>query len=198
MGRTSRTEEEIVDIRNRVLDAAVTLFCDKGYQNTPVVDVAKASDYSVPTLYKYFTNKEALVEGILLRLFAKQQEMFVFDVPSDLNMRERIELLFRHMMNWATKHQAELIFISNNLPATCQEMSNGINPHLLTIAGLQTWLNEHTTERERSGLTPYMLAKTMMGHLHIHFEIAIEEGNIDQVFSGTAELIEILFTRLEN
>jgi TetR/AcrR family fatty acid metabolism transcriptional regulator len=50
--------------RDRILNSARTLFADKGYQKTTVVDISKQAGLSEAALYEYFQGKEDLLHMI--------------------------------------------------------------------------------------------------------------------------------------
>ena len=52
------------DKRRIILDAALRVFAAKGYHGTTVPDVADAAGVGTGTLYRYFANKEALVNEV--------------------------------------------------------------------------------------------------------------------------------------
>src|SRR5689334_3642043 len=52
------------DKRRIILDAALRVFAAKGYHGTTVPEVADASGVGTGTLYRYFANKEALVNEV--------------------------------------------------------------------------------------------------------------------------------------
>lgn len=54
--------------RNQILDAATTIFAEKGFQRATIRDVAKVAGIADGTIYNYFENKTALLLGILNRL----------------------------------------------------------------------------------------------------------------------------------
>ncbi|WP_229718007.1 TetR/AcrR family transcriptional regulator [Ligilactobacillus salitolerans] len=53
----------------KVLDAAITLFAKKGYDQTSTNEIAKAAQVSQAVLFKYFHSKHELLEKILDPLF---------------------------------------------------------------------------------------------------------------------------------
>jgi AcrR family transcriptional regulator len=55
--------------RDLLLDAAETLFASQGYRATTISQVAVQVGVKGPALYKHFTNKRALFEEVLERLF---------------------------------------------------------------------------------------------------------------------------------
>lgn len=48
-----------------ICDEAIKLFCERGYDNTPMSHIAKALDVSKAVLYHYFSNKEELLFSII-------------------------------------------------------------------------------------------------------------------------------------
>ncbi|MFG1680104.1 TetR/AcrR family transcriptional regulator [Nonomuraea sp. NPDC049269] len=51
--------------REQLLDAALTVFADKGVDGATVKDVAQAAGVTPGLLYRYFDSKEAMVETLL-------------------------------------------------------------------------------------------------------------------------------------
>ncbi len=52
---------------DEILDAALACFTEKGFASTRVEDIAKRADISKATVYLYFKNKIALLEGLVRR-----------------------------------------------------------------------------------------------------------------------------------
>ncbi|MCW2583393.1 MAG: transcriptional regulator, TetR family [Klenkia sp.] len=81
--------------RQRLSDAAFELFEDRGYDATPVSDVAVASWVSVPTFYMYFADKEHVV-------LPPQDHDWIVAVlestPADQPLPERIRLGLQTMI----------------------------------------------------------------------------------------------------
>jgi len=49
----------------RILDAASRCFSQKGFQNTTIIDVAAAAGVSRPLVYKYFGDKDRLIDSVI-------------------------------------------------------------------------------------------------------------------------------------
>lgn len=54
-----------MDTRHRILDAALTLFAEKGYANVFVAEIADAVGIKAPSLYKHFGSKQEIFGAIL-------------------------------------------------------------------------------------------------------------------------------------
>ncbi len=62
----SRREREKLWQRQEILNAAVDLFSEKGFQNVSMQEIAEKSEFAIGTLYKFFQNKEHLYKDIIL------------------------------------------------------------------------------------------------------------------------------------
>jgi AcrR family transcriptional regulator len=61
-----RREREKGRQRREMLDAALSLFSDRGYHNVTMHEIADKAEFAIGTLYKYFKNKEDLYRALLL------------------------------------------------------------------------------------------------------------------------------------
>lgn len=70
--------------RNRILDAAMEVFSDKGYNDALVDDIAKESETSKGAFYFHFPSKRAIFEALLHRLV----QGIVRDVEETIDARQ--------------------------------------------------------------------------------------------------------------
>lgn len=61
---STRRKEQAQQTRAAILDAAGTLFRERGYARTTVAAIAEAANVSVETVYKAFGNKAQLIKGV--------------------------------------------------------------------------------------------------------------------------------------
>lgn len=78
-GNMSRRERKKLQSRNKILEAAVDLFHQKGYQATAIADIMNAADLGIGTFYNYFASKEDvllyLLDKMALDISDKQAKM---------------------------------------------------------------------------------------------------------------------------
>jgi AcrR family transcriptional regulator len=67
MGSKERKEKEINIRRNDIIEAAESIFFEKGYESTTMDDVAKKAEFSKRTIYAYFSSKEQIYFEIMIR-----------------------------------------------------------------------------------------------------------------------------------
>ena len=64
--------------RRKVIDAARELFIDQGYPATTIEAIADAADTPLPTLYRHFGSKRALLKAVLDSAFGGDDEPIAF------------------------------------------------------------------------------------------------------------------------
>jgi TetR/AcrR family transcriptional regulator len=85
-----RKEREKEDRRNRIIDAAETLFIAKGFDDVSMDEVAQDAELAKGTLYLYFKNKESLFYAVALRGARILNEMFKNGVKKGKNGAEKL------------------------------------------------------------------------------------------------------------
>lgn len=65
MDQMSRKEAVTSLHRARIMTAAEKLFSEKGYAQTTIDDISKASEYSRRTIYAYYESKEDILHHII-------------------------------------------------------------------------------------------------------------------------------------
>ena len=69
-----RTENQPADKRQRILQAAVQAFSEKGYADVTIAEIARKADVASGTIYEYFKNKENVLLSISEEHFREDLE----------------------------------------------------------------------------------------------------------------------------
>ncbi len=101
-----RRERENLRRRGEILDAALRLFSEKGYHNVSMHEIAKAAEFGIGTMYKYFGNKKDLYTVILMETAERWHYAVLQALEQERNP-------FRAIKRYITVHR-ELFF--GNLP----------------------------------------------------------------------------------
>ncbi|GAB3677143.1 TetR/AcrR family transcriptional regulator [Actinocorallia lasiicapitis] len=91
-----------------ILDAATTVFLDRGYSGTSMDDIAKLAAVSKQTVYKHFADKEKLFAEIVLATTDRIDGMIdlIADVPADSDaLQENLTHLARRFLTALTQPQ---------------------------------------------------------------------------------------------
>jgi AcrR family transcriptional regulator len=84
MNQLSRRERNRLERQNRILDAAIKVFAEAGFPGASMEEIARQAGLSKPTLYQYFTSKEALFEAMMAA--PREGMMLAFDDAANPDM----------------------------------------------------------------------------------------------------------------
>ena len=69
MPRIPRNETEIKEVRNKILENALNIICDEGYENLTMRKLGSCLGCAAKTIYNYYGSKEEIYLRILTRAF---------------------------------------------------------------------------------------------------------------------------------
>src|SRR5918911_5185084 len=73
--------------REHILETAIQLFIEKGYENTTMREIAAAAKCSLGLTYRYFARKEDLVLALYQRTATEQEEFVRSLAPAPIAER---------------------------------------------------------------------------------------------------------------
>ena len=140
--RTADQNERIrAQSRRRIIEQALALFAEHGYEGTSVRMIADAAGTSPGLLYNYFENKQALLHAIFEESVADVRASFA--VADAAPPGERLERLVRSSFE----------ILRRNMPFW--RLSYGVRMQPAVLAGLGPELHEWTA----------MIRRTLQGYL---------------------------------
>src|SRR5579862_740974 len=80
----SRRQAQVRATRLRIIEAAKALFIARGYPATTLEAIAEAADTSLPTLYRLFSSKPALLKAVLDVSFGGDDQPIAFEDRPDV------------------------------------------------------------------------------------------------------------------
>lgn len=91
---TGRRAQSRLATRGRILEAAKSLFADRGASGTTATDLAEAAGISRATFFNYFGGKQELLVALWVEQVGKLDTQIGEYLEAPLSTRQRIELLF--------------------------------------------------------------------------------------------------------
>lgn len=76
MGITERKERDRVEMKQRIIDAAIQMFLEEGYEKTSIRNIADKIEYSPATIYLYYKDKDELLYDVQGQAFEKLDQAF--------------------------------------------------------------------------------------------------------------------------
>src|SRR5215212_6446071 len=93
--------------RGRILEAALMLFAEKGYEATTMRDVAREARASLGLAYRYFSSKEEFALALYMRL-AEESEEWARDGLAGGTVAERFEAAMLVKLDQVSPHRGPL------------------------------------------------------------------------------------------
>ncbi len=101
--------------RDDIFSAAILLFAERGYDATTVPMIADNAKVGAGTIYRYFENKEALVNALFQECIHKFLETFkLTNLEATTDVREQFHVLFHVMVHYAKNNTHALHFIDTH------------------------------------------------------------------------------------
>lgn len=112
MGITQRKEREKEEMRQRILDAALHLFREKGYEGVSIRNIAEAIEYSPGTIYLYYKDKSEIFYALQYEAAALKRDHLLSAALLE-NPWERLQAIGRQYIDFGMKHPDlyDLLFI---------------------------------------------------------------------------------------
>lgn len=83
--------------RERIIDVAVGLFREKGYEGTRVDDIVGRLDISQPTFFRYFPSKDAVLREVGFRACDCMIDKLRTEGARDASVADRLRRLYQNM-----------------------------------------------------------------------------------------------------
>jgi AcrR family transcriptional regulator len=125
VGITERKVRAKEELRQTIIDAAMKIFVEEGYEKTSIRSIADAIEYSPGTIYLYFKDKDELLFAVhelaFLGFFENMAPLLLISDP-----RERLRQMGQIYIRFAYENPAlyGLMFI-DKAPMNCLEVTDG-------------------------------------------------------------------------
>jgi AcrR family transcriptional regulator len=110
--------------RGRILDAALDLFRDQGYESTTMRAIAEAAGVAVGNTYHYFPSKDHLVQAFYERVHVDRVEAARDPLAGERELRRRIAVAMQARLDVVRPYHA----VSATLFRTAADPRSPLNP----------------------------------------------------------------------
>jgi AcrR family transcriptional regulator len=162
---TSRSADRVAARRESILDAAAAVFARRGYHGATIGAVARECGVADGTIYNYFTDKRALVVGLLERLAAAES--------TKLQLGKRSGADFADLLRAYVEQRIEVLWQSRDL-------LRAVLPEILCDPALRRDYHERVLAPARQRGAAAVQAAAASGELNV------ESEHLARVVTGTA------------
>ncbi len=147
--------------RERILRIAQHEFANNGFENTSIQQIAKKSDISVGSVYKYFENKEMLFTYIVQSGLSLLEETLLELAPAEEDILIKAEKIIRSLLKFS-RREPELIKLYCSLTTSGNsEFLNGLSQRIEAVSAsiyTQTIAIAQETGEVRKDVNPAFFA----------------------------------------
>ena len=162
-----------MDKRERIIQAAVDIFYEKGFENTKISDITKAAGIAQGTFYLYFPSKFALLPSIAEKVVIKLLDTVKGKMDFDSDFSKELEQLINIVFKFINEYKIIYAFLYTGL-----SQSKYLKEWETIYSPFYEWMSNFIKERKekkiiRSKLSAEQLAKLM---------ITVIEATAEQVY----------------
>jgi AcrR family transcriptional regulator len=92
-------ERKKARLRQQIVETALHLFRQQGYENTRIDDIVHTLEISQPTFFRYFPSKDAVLREVGRRAFARQAESLKAELSVKATTEERLRRFYETLGN---------------------------------------------------------------------------------------------------
>ena len=172
MATLKRREREIVEMRQLIVDAAIQMYLEEGYEKLTLRSIATRVEYSVGTIYLYFKDKDELYHAMhewgfdkLLKEFAPLQYVE--------NPLERMKAVSRVFVAFALKNPElyDLMFILNEpmcADANIEDWKCGQSVYQFLVETIEECLKDNLIVSENPQALAFMFWSSTHGMVSLY------------------------------
>lgn len=162
--------------KDRIMEAALHIFAEKGFQNATITEISKEAGVSEATVYEYFGTKEDLLFAIPEKISNDTYEESSKVIPYIKGVEEKIRaiLLFYVQLYQSNPNYSALVLLqlmsNKRFRQTPAHKAIRKSSHAL-LECIRTGIGEGTFKKDAN---PYLIRSMLMGaieHMFIHWHM---------------------------
>ena len=99
------------DKRQDILRATLDLISEHGFHGTPMAMIAERASVGAGTIYRYFENKENLIDELFRELKSDLGIAMLVGFNPDLDFVEKVRMVWLNTLNYCMRHPQEMLFL---------------------------------------------------------------------------------------
>lgn len=176
------------DKKQLIQNATLKLITENGFHGTPVSMIAEEAGVGAGTIYRYFENKEAIINELYDNIQTKLHEATLSNIPVDVSVKDEFFLKWRNILLFFLNNPYEAKFIeqyssSPFISKKAIEETNFRNRHLkiLIDRGIQ---NKIIRKVDYDIITVYMWGTIrQLRYMHSSGTLEINNKFIEDIYN---------------
>lgn len=156
--------------RERILDAAQKLFCEKGFVTTSTRTIAAAADCNIAQISYYFGSKEGLLEAVGLNVAEKVSRELDSLQKLDLPPEQQLEHFIDFVTNHVQQNREFVLLLLKSFLAEGRSPPKKIQQqiHKNIVSVVRLFSNLQNNSAVKKDLVPELAATALMSMVMFH------------------------------
>lgn len=183
--RLRMIENQTTDKRFLILETTLDLVTEYGFHATPISLIAQKAGIGAGTIYRYFENKEHLINELFTAIKKRVIKAMLKDYREEGTYKERFKHLWRNLIQYCIEHPKEFQFVEQYRYAPY--VSNMTREETFIILGpIMQFFIESKRAKAMKDLPLYTIIALLYGpivslaKLHLDHNQQLTEERIDQ------------------
>ena len=104
----------LINKSDEIKKATISLFAKRGFDGTTIPFIAENASVGAGTIYRYFANKEELLNLVMQDEILKLEKVLRSGFPEESDTREQFGHLFHQLMNYSLENFDSIMLISSH------------------------------------------------------------------------------------
>ncbi|MGD8535870.1 MAG: TetR family transcriptional regulator [Candidatus Aminicenantes bacterium] len=188
-----------IEPKQRILDAAISLFAQKGFASVGVREIAKEANVNIAMISYYFEGKTGILKSILEEFFEHYSQMLRDAVDEGESTEEGVRKLISHMVDFIRGNTELAIVAYNELPLDLPELAELKAEKIRQMIGIMSGLIKGFGLDPEDTYHLGMIGPSLISMVFMNFRIQSILRNVfkvkfdDTYYDDFKETIAILF-----
>ena len=112
MAKRQERKEQITEFRRKqILDAALEVFCRKGYGEATIPDIAREAGVAVGTIYNYYESKRDLLVAIVSTYVVTAPFLNLLEKSGEVDEKTFIRSVMENRLTWGSENIERFLFV---------------------------------------------------------------------------------------
>ena len=104
-------KEQIKDKRTAIMNAALKLFTERGFQGTSTAEISKEAGVATGTLFNYFPTKEDLINSLYFEVKGQLSQSMGNEIEAYSTLQDKFRKIWSNLVKWGVDNQEEFLFV---------------------------------------------------------------------------------------
>lgn len=180
------------EIKEKIISAAMQEFLENGFEKSSLRTIAKGAGMTVGNIYRYYENKEALFNEIVLPAILSLEELFKMNKEGNLNVMEVADNLILHLPNLLDSYRTPLLILLKGSKGSSVENARELLMEVLK-EDIKKHIEVYNREADHIKLNPSLAKPLAVGFLEGIYDIIHSYDSTEEIQKLTIEYIHFFF-----